>query len=131
MREIVALRPLIRLGLWPIHLLPQGEKGGTHAAPRLPVDDEARKPAPLAPVLAPACGGEVAPRSGDGEGAPGAARRFATPMAPPPRLRHPMAKPERCEGEDHGIHAGTLRPRETAGEGHLFFTVAHFPAVLA
>ncbi len=27
MREIVALRPLIRLGLWPIHLLPQGEKG--------------------------------------------------------------------------------------------------------
>ncbi len=37
--------------------------------------------------------------------------------APPPRLRHSRAEPERSEGEDRGIHAGTPRQYGTAGEG--------------
>ena len=52
-------------------------KGRRGAPRRLPVDDEAERSAHLAPIRSPhGCGGEVAPRSGDGEGdlAPAATR---------------------------------------------------------
>jgi len=53
----------------------------------------------------------VAPRSGDGEGEPGA--------APAPSSSHGEAG--ESEGGNYCVHAGTPRQRRTAGEGHASF----------
>jgi len=147
--------PLIRLGLRPIHLLPQGEKG-RRASPAPSSFQGAVLSASSCPAFFPSpLAGEGAPKGRMRGAGPSAATKSearsasclqrstprntphpARPSADPPspargegaRRRRPRTfvipgrSPLRfvMPGLEPGIHAGTPRPRGTAGEGRRF-----------